>query len=89
MRKMLLGTLGAMLVLVMAGQAGAKTIGWHGTMEIDLGTLDKLIFGSQGVATINNSTGGTHLLALEHFGGSIPSATGSGGSTIHHLNSSA
>ena len=50
--------------MLVAGQAGAKTIDWHGTIEIDLGVNPSIFLGGSGVATINDSSGGNHLSTL-------------------------
>ena len=63
-----------MLVLGLVGNAAARTIEWHGTMDVDLGALKTLRLNGAGVATVNNSTGGTHLNMLRLAGG----ITGSG-----------
>jgi hypothetical protein len=64
MRKTLGLLLGAVLALGVAGQAGARTIDWHGTIAVDLGALDSAITIGSGVATVNDSSGGTHLTTL-------------------------
>jgi len=56
-------------LLVVAGQAGAKTLDWHGTLDIDLGALPTLRLQGSGVATVNNSSGGNHLNTLRIAGG--------------------
>jgi hypothetical protein len=64
------------LVLVLcAGQASAKTLGWHGTLDLDLGALQTLRIGGSGVATVNNSSGGNHLNTLRLAGGITGSGT--------------
>jgi hypothetical protein len=64
----------ALLLAFGAGQASAKTLGWHGTLDLDLGALDSLRIEGSGVATVNDSGGGTHLNTLRIAGG----ITGSG-----------
>lgn len=59
----------AFLLAVVAGQASAKTLDWHGTLDIDLGALPTLRIQGSGVATVNNSSGGTHLNTLRIAGG--------------------
>ena len=58
-----------LLLVLTAGQAGAKTLGWHGTIDVDLGALPSLRFLGSGVATVNNSSGGNHLNTLRLAGG--------------------
>ena len=65
----------AFLLVLTAGQAGAKTLGWHGTLDIDLGALPTLSFQGSGVATVNNSSGGNHLNTLRIAGGITGSGT--------------
>ena len=62
-----------MLALGVAGQAGAKTIEWHGTTVLKLGAFDYMILDpGSGVATVNNSSGGTHLSTLRLIGDGVP-----------------
>lgn len=68
MRKSLV-LVAAFLLAFVAGQASAKTLDWHGTMQIDLGALPTLKIQGSGVATVNNSSGGTHLNTLRLAGG--------------------
>ena len=51
-------------VLLLAGQAGAKTMEWHGTMVLDLGALSSAYYHGSGVATVNASSGGAHMSTL-------------------------
>lgn len=51
-------------VLLLAGQASAKTMEWHGTIVLDLGALESAVFPMSGVATVNNSSGGAHMSTL-------------------------
>ena len=65
------------LQLGIAASAGAKTIDWVGTMTLDLGVLGEFIGTGGGVATVNNSSGGTHLNTLRlsdgiTAGGTVP-----------------
>ena len=64
----------AMLLVVAAGQASAKTLPWHGTLDMDLGALQTLRVQGSGVATVNDSTGSSHLNTIRLAGG----VTGSG-----------
>jgi len=68
MRK-LLATLTVLLVATVAGQASAKTLDWHGTLDIDLGPNPTLRLYGSGVATVNDSSGGAHLNTLRLAGG--------------------
>jgi hypothetical protein len=65
----------ALLLVFSAGQAGAKTLDWHGTLDLDLGALQTVTLEGAGVATVNNSGGGTHLNTLRIAGGITGSAT--------------
>jgi hypothetical protein len=67
--------LGIVLAISFAGQAGAKTLAWHGTLDVDLGALQALRFGGTGVATVNDSTGTTHLNTIRLAGGITGSGT--------------
>ena len=40
----------ALLLVVAAGQASAKTLSWHGTLDMDLGALQTLRARGSGVA---------------------------------------
>jgi hypothetical protein len=75
MRKTLSFLICTMLALGVAGTASAKTLDWHGTMDIDLGALKALRFGGTGVATVNDSTGTTHLNTIRLAGGITGSGT--------------
>jgi hypothetical protein len=59
----------ALMLAVTAGTAGAKTLDWHGTLDIDLGALETLTLLGSGVATVNGTTGETHLNTLRLAGG--------------------
>jgi len=72
MRRFALLLLAAFLV---AGQANAKTQDWHGTIVIDLGALESMVLQGSGVATINDSSGGSHLSTLRVNGGITDSGT--------------
>jgi hypothetical protein len=65
----------ALFLLFGAGQASAKTLGWHGTLDIDIGALEQIRWGGSGVATVNNSGGGSHLNTLRLVGGITGSGT--------------
>jgi len=69
MRKTLAILFGVMLVGGLAGTAGAKTLDWHGTLDLDLGALPTLRLQGSGVATVNDSSGGNHLNTLRLAGG--------------------
>jgi hypothetical protein len=65
MRKLVL-LLGSMLLAV---PAGAKTLDWHGTMDLEMWAgRGATLFGS-GVATVNDSSGGSHLSTMRIAGG--------------------
>ena len=53
-----------MALACLAGQAGAKTIDWSGTLRIDVGVLGGIASFGSGVATVNDSSGGNHLSTL-------------------------
>jgi hypothetical protein len=55
--------------MLIAGQAGAKTMKWEGTVEIDISNMGSMYYPGSGVATINNSSGGAHLQTLRIAGG--------------------
>jgi len=61
--------------MLIAGPAGAKTLDWHGTIEIDLGNNPSIVLGGSGVATVNDSSGSTHLSTLRLNGGITDSGT--------------
>ena len=44
-------------------------IDWHGTIVVDLGALESAVIQGSGVATVNDSSGGTHLSTLRLAGG--------------------
>jgi hypothetical protein len=75
MRKSLGLLLGTLLALSLAGTASAKTLGWHGTLDLDLGALETLRIEGSGVATVNNSSGGNHLNTMRIAGGITGSGT--------------
>ena len=75
MRKSLGLLLVTLLALGFAGSASAKTLGWHGTLDLDLGALQTLRLEGGGVSTVNNSGGGTHLNTLRIAGGITGSGT--------------
>lgn len=57
------------LLALVAGSANAKTLDWHGTLDVDLGALPTLRLQGSGVATVNDSSGGNHLNTLRIAGG--------------------
>jgi hypothetical protein len=61
--------------MLIAGQASAKTHDWHGTIVVDLGALESMVLGGSGVATVNDSSGGSHLSTLRLNGGITDSGT--------------
>ena len=60
-----------------AGQAGAKALDWHGTLNVQLwgGGATSLTFQGSGVATVNDSSGSAHLSTLRLAGGISGSGT--------------
>jgi len=66
---------GAILLALTAGTASAKTLDWHGTLDVDLGALPTLRIEGAGVATVNDSTGSMHLNTLRLAGGITGSGT--------------
>ncbi len=72
MRKSFL-LLTTVLLAVGAGQANAKTLDWHGTLNLDFGMLRTLRLLGSGVATVNDSSGGAHLNTLRLANGLVGS----------------
>jgi hypothetical protein len=60
--------------MLIAGQAGAKTMEWQGTLNLELWQGNDITFYGSSVATVNGSAGGAHLSTLRLAGG----ITGSG-----------
>jgi hypothetical protein len=65
----------SILAVGVADQAGAKTLDWHGTLRLDLGALRTWVAEGSGVATVNNTSGSTHLKTLRLAGGITGSST--------------
>jgi len=65
-----------LVLLLTAGEASAKAIDWHGTLDLELwrGRALPSLFGS-GVATVNDSSGSAHLSTLRIAGGITGSGT--------------
>jgi hypothetical protein len=63
--------------MLVAGQAGAKALDWHGTLNVQLwgGGATSQTFHGSGVATVNDSSGGAHLSTLRLAGGISGSGT--------------
>jgi hypothetical protein len=61
--------------MLIAGQAGAKTLDWHGTLNLELWQGNDVTFEGSGVATVNDSSGGAHLSTLRLAGGISGSGT--------------
>jgi len=74
MRRLLL-LVTAISVAGFAGQAGAKTLGWHGTVDFRIGALPGVRVVGSGVGTVNNSSGGSHLSTLRLASGLTGSGT--------------
>lgn len=75
MRKSFGLLISTLLILGLAGSASAKTLDWHGTLDIDLGALKDLRITGSGVATVNASSGGSHLNTMRIAGGITGSGT--------------
>jgi hypothetical protein len=75
MRKILGLLLGTILAVGIAGAANAKTLDWHGTLRLDLGALRTWVAQGSGVATVNSTSGSTHLKTLRLAGGITGSST--------------
>ena len=67
MRKILV--LVSVMLVAMAGTAGASALKWHGTLGLDLGNLETAVITGTGVATVNNTSGNTHLNTMTLAGG--------------------
>jgi hypothetical protein len=61
--------------MLIAGQAGAKTLDWHGTMDLELWGGSSITLEGSGVATVNDSSGSAHLSTLRLAGGISGSGT--------------
>jgi hypothetical protein len=61
--------------MLLAGPAAAKTMDWHGTLVIDLGALESIVYQGSGVSTVNDSSGSSHLSSLRLAGGITSSGT--------------
>ena len=55
--------------ILIAGQASAKTMEWHGTILMELWAGASVTNQGSGVATVNDSSGGAHLSTLRLAGG--------------------
>jgi hypothetical protein len=55
--------------LLAAGHAGAKTLDWHGTLNLELWQGNDVTAQGSGVATVNDSSGGAHLSTMRLAGG--------------------
>jgi len=65
-----------LVLLLTAGQASAKTLDWHGTLNLELwGGQDIPPIVGSGVATVNDSSGSAHLSTLRLAGGISGSGT--------------
>jgi hypothetical protein len=62
--------------MLIAGQAGAKTMEWKGTLDLELwgGSASSVAFEGSGVATVNGTAGGAHLSTLRIADGVAGSA---------------
>jgi hypothetical protein len=60
---------GALLLALTAGTASARTLNWHGTLDLDLGALPTFRIEGSGVATVNGTSGINHLNTLRLAGG--------------------
>jgi len=61
--------------MLIAGQAGAKALDWHGTMNLELFQGPSIILQGSGIATVNDSSGGNHLSTIRLAGGISGSGT--------------
>jgi hypothetical protein len=61
--------------LLIAGQAGAKTLDFQGTLEITVSWVGEIIVHGSGVSTVNDTSGGAHLSTLRLAGGITGSGT--------------
>jgi len=61
--------------LLIAAPAGAKTLDWHGTMDLEMWAGSGVTLQGSGVATVNDSSGGNHLSTLRIAGGISGSGT--------------
>ena len=61
--------------LLIAAPAGAKTLDWHGTMDLELWGGSSFAIQGSGVATVNDSSGSAHLSTLRLAGGISGSGT--------------
>jgi hypothetical protein len=57
------------LFVFLAAPASAKQMAWQGTLEVRVSRYDPLLIEGTGVATLNNSEGGTQLGVLRLAGG--------------------
>jgi len=61
--------LALMLLVSVAAPAGAKQMAWEGTLEVRVSRYDPFRIEGSGVATLNNSDGGTQLGVVRLAGG--------------------
>jgi hypothetical protein len=71
MRKLVL----LLVLLLTAGQASAKTLDWHGTLDTEMWAGSGVVLYGSGVATVNDSSGSSHLSTLRIAGGISGSGT--------------
>lgn len=75
MRKWLIGVGSGALFVAAAGGAGAATLPWEGTLNVQFGNVPPFVSTGMSAATINHSSGGGHLNTLAIAGGISGSAT--------------
>lgn len=63
------------LCVCSSGEAAAKQLAWQGTLALELGSLDPLLFRGGGVATVNGTGSGIQLTRLRISGGISGNAT--------------
>jgi hypothetical protein len=83
MRKLLVIFAAGALLFVLAGTAQARVIGWRGTLDLQLGTLQPVratTFGIQGIV-LNQSAGGSPIEHLNTFSVVTPGLI-TGGATV-------
>lgn len=65
----------ALAIGIAGSRAQAATLGWSGELAIRVGTLDAIPVNGAGIATVNGSSSGVHLDALEIDASDFATAT--------------